>query len=253
MNILITNDDGIGAEGIRHIVMALAENHRVFVAAPEVQQSAKARSITMNLPLFAHEVNAFKHPNIIRQWAISGTPADCVKIAVEELMDEPIDLIVSGINHGPNYAEDVLYSGTVGAALEGSLYDLPAIALSMDDWSNYHFSHAARYVAEHLDGMVSMFEDSSHILNVNFPNKNHYEGSRMTHLGSIRYVDIFTKRVNPHGRDYYWIAGDKVVVDGKNDANSDIVTVQNGYVSISSIRVTFEHIKKRPDDLETWK
>jgi 5'-nucleotidase len=257
MNILLTNDDGIGADGFRALIDALKDDHRLFIVAPENQQSAKSHSITMNQPIYAHTVNHFKHENVITQVAISGTPVDCVKMGVEVLIDEKIDLIMSGINHGPNIAEDVIYSGTVGAAYEGCFYNIPAIALSVNAYGDFNFSLASDYVKNHIDKIFSIFgKNSDFILNINFPNEE-YKGTKLTKLGKLKYVDIFSKRQTPHGKDYYWLAGEKHFPLENNDEGCDTMAVTEGYVSISPVKISLVHeIENNKDlarELESYK
>lgn len=252
MKILLTNDDGIQAEGIAALVAALSPKHEVYVVAPEMQQSAKSHALTLHQPIFAHQVTRFTEPGVMNQWAVSGTPVDCVKLAIEVLLKGEIDLIVSGINHGPNLAEDVIYSGTVSAALEGTLYHIPSIAMSVNSFRPNHFDHAARYLAEHLEDLYSLFTTYDFTLNLNFPDLPVYKGTRLTILGVIEYTNVFTQRQTPHGSDYYWIAGDRQIDPAKNIESADVLAVEEGYVSITPIKIAYQHAISHKSSIAEW-
>lgn len=253
MRILLTNDDGIRAEGIAAVVAALGHDHELHVIAPETQQSAKSHALTLHHPVLVHPVHQFDEPGVKTQLAIGGTPVDCVKLAMEALLEDKVDLILSGINQGPNLAEDVVYSGTVSAALEGIFYRTPSIAMSVNAYRPKHFNQAAAYIARHLDEMMAMFETADFTLNVNFPDQPQYQGTRMTTLGSIDYNNVFTKRLSPHGSDYYWIAGDRLISEEKNSETSDVMAVEAGFVSITPIRIAYQHQIAPKDGVDGWR
>lgn len=235
MRILLTNDDGIQAAGIRSLWAELAQMaDELLVVAPDTERSACSQSITVHQPIRVDEFPVGNQSNV-RAWAIAGTPTDCIKIALEALHLEP-DLIVSGINHGPNLATDVLYSGTVSAAIEGALHGIPSVAVSLDGRSNQtDFTPAARFTAKFVPAMVNHALPPNTLLNVNVPNlpQADIRGVRVTKLGSIAYENVFERRQDPRGRVYYWMGGS--LVYGDNESDSDVTAVQSGYISVTPV------------------
>ena len=235
MKILLTNDDGIQARGIQTLwhEFAALKGSSVTIAAPDRERSATSQAITMHSPIRVDEYPV--SDAAIKAWSIGGTPADCVKIAVEALMQTPPDIIISGINHGPNLGTDVLYSGTVSAAIEGSLHGIPAIAVSLDSWQAKDFSVAASFISSLARHIVANPLPPGTLLNVNIPPLAAAEikGISITKLGVRQYENIFEKRSDPRGRTYYWMGGN--IVNNDNDSNSDIVALQKGHISITPI------------------
>lgn len=233
MRILLTNDDGIHAEGIQVLSKSLAEVADVTVVAPSYERSASGHGITLHKPIRAEKVN-FKHPNI-NGWSVVGTPADCVKLALEALMEKPPDLVVSGINRGANLGTDVLYSGTVSAAIEGMINGLPSVAVSLIDSTNFDFTFAASYTVKLCTLLKHKGFPPDTLLNVNIPNCgiHHINGVKITKLGVRRYINAVERRKDPRGREYFWLAGKPVNVTG--DGNTDVDAIENNYVSISPI------------------
>lgn len=233
MRILLTNDDGIHAPGIHALWHAFHGWAKVFVVAPEGERSATGHGITVHKPLRVEKLQ-FTYPNF-HGWAVTGTPTDCVKLAMEMLLDEPPDLVVSGINRGPNLATDVLYSGTVSAAIEGVIYGFPAIAVSVAGWNTSDYLLAAnvtRYLCEQL---VEQGLTPDTLLNVNVPDIPNKEinGLKVTKLGSRRYQNIFDKRTDPRGRTYYWMGGEVRDIDAGH--GTDIKAIKDGYISVTPI------------------
>lgn len=234
MRILLTNDDGIGAPGIQELWKSLAELGEVTVVAPTSERSAMSHAITVHHPIRVDEY-CIDHPRICG-WRIDGTPTDCVKIAVEALLDTAPDIIVSGINHGPNLGTDVLYSGTVSAAIEGSMYGLPAVAISLNSWKSHDFAPAAAFARRIV---ASVLENGTlppqTLLNVNVPAipAEEIRGVRITQLGVVQYANIFERRFDPRGRTYYWMGGK--TVDSENSPDSDVTAVKEGYISVTPI------------------
>jgi 5'-nucleotidase len=238
--ILLTNDDGIYATGINVVGAALAEKYDVTVVAPDGNQSGSSHSLTLGDILPIREVTM---PCGLKGFSLRGTPTDCILVALLDVMkDNPPDIVVSGCNHGPNVGYDVLYSGTVSAALEGLRQGHPSIALSLDmvhGVEPHHFETAAAVLMEILakpaffDGLV----EASAILNVNVPNTplSDIEGFMITKQGIRAYENFVDKQYSPRGRAYYWIAGNS----GPHDAQpgSDGYALVSGYVSVTPVNL----------------
>jgi 5'-nucleotidase len=233
LKILLTNDDGIRAPGIRALWEALKEIADIVVAAPAQQQSATGHSITVYHPIWVTE-HSFNDPRV-SGWRIGGTPADSVKIALDTLMTEKPDLVVSGINHGPNLATDVLYSGTVSAAVEGAMHGIPAIAISLASYDSTDFSPAAAFCRTLVQQIIERKMPSFSLLNVNVPpvSTAKIQGVSITKLGRIEYENAFEKRTDPHGRTYYWMAGTPVQTNNAYD--TDVFAIQEQKISVTPI------------------
>ena len=235
MKLLLTNDDGIHARGIQTLWQELSTipGAELTIAAPDREQSATSQAITMHQPIRVDEYPLAA--SNVKAWSIGGTPADCVKIAMEALLESPPDLVISGINHGPNLGTDVLYSGTVSAAIEGALHGIGAIAVSLDSWQSRDFTVAASFVRTLALHVKKNPLPPSTLLNVNVPalETNEIAGVALTKLGVRKYENIFERRSDPRGRTYYWMGGK--VVNNDNDPDSDIVALQNRRISITPI------------------
>ena len=235
MRILLTNDDGIQAEGIQVLAAHLSDTNDVFVAAPERERSATGHGITMHKPLRVTEVKMKYYQGT--GMAVSGTPADCVKLAVEELMDEPPDLVVSGINCGANVGMDILYSGTVSAAIEGMLSGYKSIAVSLDTDTDFpDFEGAARFTTKLTQVLFSNDLPPKALLNVNVPGVSWDEikGVVVTKLGNRKYVDAIERREDPRGRPYFWLSGH---IDDRGSApDCDNTALKNKYISITPVQ-----------------
>lgn len=234
MYILITNDDGIYAPGIRALWTELAAVADIAVIAPASERSACSQSITVHHPIRVNEYRV-DQPGIIA-WSVDGTPTDCVKIALEALLPRRPDIVVSGINHGPNLGTDVLYSGTVSAAIEASLQGVPAVAVSLAAQRPDDFTAAARYTRQLVVKVLSQASlPQRTLLNVNVPPlaETLIKGVAITKLGTVNYDNVFEKRQDPRGRVYFWMAGS--VVDAGNDPDSDVEAVKAGYVSVTPV------------------
>jgi len=233
LRILLTNDDGIGAAGIQALWHELSNIAEVIVAAPDVERSATSQSITVDSPIRVDNY-CFDNPRI-SGWRIGGTPADCVKIALEALMTEPPDIVVAGINHGPNLGTDVLYSGTVSAAIEGALHGVLAVAVSLDSGDNFDFLPAAKFTSKLVQNIINRTLPPNTLLNVNIPAlpSTQIKGVAVTKLGVRQYENIFDVRRDPRGRLYYWMGGN--VMDTVNDTDSDIVAIKRSKISVTPI------------------
>jgi 5'-nucleotidase len=244
MNILISNDDGIVANGIRALTAALSEEHDVYVIAPDRERSAAGHSLTLHTPLRVEELEPKFGAK--RNWVTTGTPGDCVKIGVSAVLEahEMPDLVISGINHGPNLGADILYSGTVSCALEGAMLGFPAIATSLAGLSCEHedFLFAASFMAKFVNKIKDINFPKKSVLNINFPSleKEDVSGVAITTLGTRMFTSKYDKRVDPRGKVYYWLAGELIEYD-ENDG-TDINAVRMNKISITP--VTFEMTKQ---------
>ncbi|MCX7930698.1 MAG: 5'/3'-nucleotidase SurE [Chlorobi bacterium] len=233
MNILVTNDDGITSAGIYALATALRSLGTVTVVAPDRQQSAVGHALTVSEPL---RVTRFWRDNQFFGYAVSGTPADCIKLAVARLLDRKPDIVVSGINHGYNTGINVLYSGTVSAATEAILLGIPAIAISLGSFDEeVDCSVAARTAAYLVEQYHNLELPPSTLLNVNVPAlpEDQVKGIRITRQGQGYWNDTYHERLDPMGRPYYWLAGTYNHLD--DDPNSDDVAVDRGYIAITPI------------------
>lgn len=239
MNILIANDDGVFAPGIQALAQALKPLGRVVVVAPESERSGFSSALTLDRPLRPIQISA-------DVWAVNGTPADCVYLSMNGLFDFEFDLVVSGINSGANLGDDVLYSGTVGAAFEGRLMKQPAIAVSLAG-SNVRaytqpedYAQAAHWLYTFIaQGLPEL--PARHILNINIPDVAEIKGAQVTYQGRRVQSKPITVQVDPRGRQVFWIGlAGEAVTDPKpscTDIQSDFFAVANGYVSITPIQM----------------
>ncbi len=247
MRILVSNDDGIDSPGIDSLVTALKEIADVTVVAPHKEQSAVGHAITMQTPLRVFE---FQKNGKFFGYAIDGTPADCVKIGMRNLMSEPPDLVVSGINHGSNTAINIIYSGTVSAAREAAIMDVPAIAISVTSPRVLDFSFASKVAKLLSQEVYKRGLPLGTMLNVNVPNipENEIKGMVVTKQGKSKWDDIYEKRIDPYGRNYYWLTGNLMDIDRTNDL--DQAAIKNNYISVSPIHFdlsdyqTYEKMKE---------
>ena len=238
MNVLICNDDGIHARGISVLVDAVRPLATVHVVAPEAEQSAVGHAITIASPLKSAPVyrdgELFGH-------AVSGTPADSVKLAISELLEEPPDLVLSGINLGPNAGISVLYSGTVSGATEGALLGVPSIAFSLAIFRNPNWDTAQKIVRHVVERFSSSQLPKECVLNVNIPNVPYAEvkGYKIVPIGRSRYVEEFDARTDPRGNAYYWMDGVLKSVDDHED--NDIGQLKRGYVTLTPLHFDLTH------------
>ncbi len=219
MRVLLTNDDGIYAPGIDALYEALKTDYEVDVVAPESEMSAVGHAITLSFPLRVQEV---KKNGVFFGYAITGTPADCVKIAVQELLERPPDIILSGINLGANVGVNILYSGTVSAATEGAFLGIKSAAISLNTRVNPDFRFAAQFSKEIIRFMTQNDLLSGTALNVNIPAVNPREitGVIITRQGTARFKECFERRNDPRGNTYYWLSGETPLEDSNPDTDS---------------------------------
>ena len=238
MDILLTNDDGIRAVGLRALYAALVEaGHRVHVAAPMTEQSAVGHSVTLFSPLRVREVEEPGFSGL----GISGTPADCVKLALSHLLPKRPDMIVSGINAGANVGVDVLYSGTVSAATEGALAGIPAMAVSVDDYHPEELSAQAGYAVGMLEGGFWSSFPKQCVLNVNFPAGSlaDAKGLRVCRQTSCTYRDWYDERNDPRGNPYYWLCG--VIPPESVEPGTDRDSLSRGYITVTPLTFDLTH------------
>ncbi len=227
MRILVTNDDGVFADGIRHLVAAASEFGEVVVVAPDREQSASSHALTLHQPLRMRRVEE-------HWYAVDGTPTDCVNLAVQGLLkDGQPDLVLSGINRGPNLGDDVTYSGTVSAAFEASLHRLPAIAFSQKMGDGSSFADAEEMARGFLTAVLAEDLEKDLLLNVNFP-LGACKGVRLTRLGHRFYHQTVVEKTDPSGRRYYWIAG---TPEWEEEEGTDHAAVCEGYVSVTPLHL----------------
>jgi 5'-nucleotidase len=249
MDILLTNDDGIYAEGIFALYGELAKIGTVTVVAPYTEQSAVGHAITMSDPLRVKEV--YRRARYFG-YAVSGTPADCVKIAIRSLLRRRPGLVVSGINLGPNTGFSVLYSGTVSGATEGAIFGIPSIAVSLGTFTNPDFRVAAQFAAKLAKIVHERGLPKGTFLNLNVPScrPSKIKGVKITKQGKTPIIESFDKRVDPRKRTYYWLTGE--VIDLKGEKDSDIVALKQGYITITPIQYDLTDYKFI-DELRGWR
>ncbi len=238
MRILLTNDDGVYAPGLAALHGALRGEHQVYVVAPETEQSAVGHAITLAEPI---RVRRLGPRTGFDGWAVSGTPADCVKLAVNELLKVKPELVISGINRGANVGVNLLYSGTVSAATEAAILGIQAIAVSLNTHAEADYSTAARFAA-HLVGELPRLPLPSLVpLNVNVPDlpRDRIKGVVFTRQSQARLVERFIQRQDPRGQTYYWQAGE--TMGRENGLKTDYAALQAGYVTITPVRHDLTH------------
>ncbi len=230
--ILVTNDDGITAPGIRTLISVMNEIGDVLVVAPDSPQSAKGHAITISEALYCDEIVIDKEASQ-KEYACSGTPADCVKMATHEILKRKPDLCVSGINHGSNAAINVIYSGTMSAAVEAGIEGIPAIGFSLLDYSmNADFEPCKPFIRKIVSQVLERGTPKGAVLNVNFPKlpEKEIKGIKICRQANAHWEEDFDKRENPLGRTYYWLTG-KFVNEDKGE-DTDEWALANGYVSV---------------------
>ena len=245
MNIFCTNDDGYLATGIRVLASAASALGSVTIVAPDREQSATSHSLTLHHPLRARRA-------VDGTWVVDGTPTDCVLLALNELLSDGPDVCVSGINHGPNMGEDVLYSGTVAAAMEATVMGIPAVALSYS--GAYHeeiegWEEVVRGILRSILGREGLPADT--LFNVNLPAvaPSDVRGIKVTSLGQRRYADSITRAKDPSGREYFWIGGGVASWRGAKD--SDFQAVEDGWVSVTPLHLDLTNYELL-EEIRAW-
>jgi len=232
--ILVTNDDGITSPGIKNLIEAAKGLGKVVVVAPDKAQSGMGHAITIGNPLRMDKVDLFDG---IEAWQTSGTPVDCVKLAVDKILHRKPDLCISGINHGANHSINVIYSGTMSAAMEASIESIPSIGFSLLDYRfDADFSAAVFYANKIIKTVLENNLDKHLLLNVNIPSvpKREIKGIKICKQAYAKYKEEFDERIDPHGKKYYWLTGEFINFD--KDKDTDVWALQNSYVSVVPVQ-----------------
>jgi 5'-nucleotidase len=231
--ILVVNDDGITAPGIKALIETMAQIGHVVVVAPDTPQSGMGHAITIGKPLRLDKVELYDG---IEMYKCSGTPVDCVKLAVTKVFKgKKPDLCVSGINHGLNNAINVLYSGTMSAAVEGAIESIPSIGFSLDDYGwEADFSHCTKFIKQIALQVLQNGLQAGTLLNVNFPNVKDIKGVKICRQANAKWTEDFDERVDPYKRKYYWISG--VLENNDLGEDTDIWALEHNYASIVPVQ-----------------
>ncbi len=249
--ILVTNDDGISAPGLRALISVMKEIGDVTVIAPDSPQSGMGHAITLDSTIYCDVVSIKDKEHA--EYRCSGTPADCVKMAINEILDRKPDLCVSGVNHGDNSSINVIYSGTMSAAIEAGIEGVPAIGFSLLDYSWSADFEILKPQIRKITGMVleNGLPDGV-VLNVNFPKMDGkpFRGIKFCRQARANWIEEFDKRTNPQGKEYYWLTGKFVKMDHGED--TDLWALENGFVSIVPVHfdLTAHHVMQT---LNSWK
>lgn len=248
--ILVTNDDGITAPGIRALIDVMKEIGDVVVVAPDSPQSAMGHAITVNSTIYLEKITIDK--SLDSEYSCSGTPVDCVKIAIDQIIKGKPDICVSGINHGSNSASNVIYSGTMSAAVEAGMNGIPAIGFSLSDFSwNANFEEIKPFIKSITLQALEKGMHEGVVLNVNFPKLAYADikGIKVCRQANATWVEKFDERINPHGKKYYWLTGTFVNHDKGED--TDEWALANNYISIVPVQydLTAYHAMQQ---LNTW-
>ncbi len=253
MKILLTNDDGIYSEGIQILKKQLDDIAEVTVIAPDRERSTIGHAMTLRKPLRIRKV---KINGNFRGFSLDGTPADCVIVGLLEIMkDKKPDLIVSGINHGPNLGDDIIYSGTVSAAIEGAMRNIPSLAVSIAGFKNFKFESAALFTKKIASNLMKNNLPSNLVLNINFPNIDYEEvkGIRITRHGKRVYQDEVKIIHDPQGTTHYWLGGE--LPDGNIEPDTDFEAIYNNMVSVTPLSLdltNYQMIPKVKDWVKKW-
>lgn len=230
MIVLLTNDDGVNAKGLLALKREVSKIGQVWVVAPDREQSATSHSLTLQHPLRINKIGE-------RFYSVDGTPTDAVMLAVHAILKKKPDILISGINHGPNMGDDVSYSGTVAAAMEGTILNIPSIAVSNVNWEAKHFDCAARFVRRLAKFVLENGLPRYTFLNVNVPDSQQpVTDYRITRLGKRVYSDVVIEKIDPRGRNYYWIGEQTPIWERKAD-DTDFAVIKKGYASITPLHL----------------
>jgi 5'-nucleotidase len=250
--ILITNDDGITSPGIRSLVEAVKDLGKIVIVAPDKPQSGMGHAITIGVPLRLNKVNYFDD---IEAYQCTGTPVDCVKLAVDKVLHQKPDICLSGINHGANHSINVIYSGTMSAAVEAAIESIPSIGFSLLDYSlEADFTASRKYARMIVQQMLASESLDRHaVLNVNFPIApvEQIKGVRICRQAYAKYEEDFLERLDPHGRKYYWLTGEFVNFDEGTD--TDVWALANNYVSVVPVQFDLTHYKLKEKIEKNWR
>ena len=232
--ILITNDDGVTAPGIRSLVEAVKDLGKIVVVAPDKPQSGMGHAITIGFPLRLQKVNLTEG---VEAWQCTGTPVDCVKLAVDKILHRKPDICLSGINHGANHSINVIYSGTMSAAIEASIESIPSVGFSLLNMSmEADFSGSQKYARLIVQQLLKTKQDKHLCLNVNFPNVDAslIKGVKVCRQAYAKYVEDFNERTDPSGKNYYWLTGEFKNFDKGKD--TDVWALEHNFVSVVPVQ-----------------
>lgn len=248
MNILLTNDDGINSEGILALYESVKKLGKATIVAPDAERSAVGHAITLSDPL---RVKAVNRNGKFFGYATTGTPADCVKLAIRAILNDKPDVVISGINLGPNTGFSILYSGTVSGATEGAILGIPSFAISLATFENPDYSFAAEFAKKIVQLLREKGLPKGTLLNVNIPavNKKNIKGVKIVRQTKVAIKERFDKRVDPRKHIYYWLTGEVIESDGQKDA--DIEAIRHNYVSITPIHCDMTNYDFM-DELKRW-
>lgn len=250
--ILITNDDGVSAPGLLNLVDAVKDLGKVVVVAPDKPQSGMGHAITIGQPLRLHKLNTMGD---IEVWSCTGTPVDCVKLAVDKILHRKPDLCLSGINHGANHSINVIYSGTMSAAVEAAIESIPSVGFSLLDYSiEADFSGSKKYARIIVEKLLKQKRKDKHmVLNVNFPAvpADHIKGIKISRQAYAKYQEDFIERQDPNGRRYYWLTG--VFVNFDKGKDTDVWALDNNYVSVVPVQFDLTNYKLKTKLQKQWR
>jgi 5'-nucleotidase len=249
--ILITNDDGVTAPGILNLIEAVKDLGKIVVVAPDKPQSGMGHAITIGQPLRLHKIHTVEN---VETWSCTGTPVDCVKLAVDKVLHRKPDICLSGINHGANHSINVIYSGTMSAAVEAAIESIPSIGFSLLDYRiDADFTGARKYVRMITEKMLKTKLDKHTVLNVNIPAvaPELIKGYKICKQAYAKYVEDFIERNDPHGRNYYWLTGEFVNFDKGKD--TDVWALANNYVSIVPVQFDLTNYVLKSKLEKLWK
>lgn len=250
MKILVTNDDGVRAPGLAALARAVSVYGEVTVCAPENEQSAVGRALTMSRPLRMERVPV--HGLEFPCHSVDGTPTDCVKLAIDRLFQEKPDLVVSGINRGGNLGTDVLFSGTVSAAMEGAMQGIPSIAVSLGWGDDWNFDAAAAWARKAVGIAMKFPMPFGTLMNINIPQAAP-KGIKVAKLGVLDYGENYIEREDPRHRKYYWLAGDKL--PARHESDTDDAWLERGYLTMTPLKfdlTDYTMMGKLQDHLKTF-
>ena len=250
--ILVTNDDGITAPGIKNLVEAVKGLGKIVVVAPDKPQSGMGHAITIGLPLRLNKVSFHNDPDI-EAYQCTGTPVDCVKLAVDKVLGSKPDICISGINHGANHSINVIYSGTMSAAVEAAIESIPSVGFSSLDYSlEADFTAARKYARIIVEQMLKGTGEKHTVLNVNIPiaKVEDIKGIKICRQAYAKYEEDFLERTDPHGRKYYWLTGEFVNFDEGKD--TDVWALANNYISLVPVQFDLTHYKLKAQLEKDW-
>lgn len=248
--ILITNDDGVTAPGILNLVEAVKDLGHIVVVAPDKPQSGMGHAITIGQPLRLHKIHSIEN---VETWSCTGTPVDCVKLAVDKILHRKPDLCLSGINHGANHSINVIYSGTMSAAVEAAIESIPSAGFSLLDYRiDADFTGARKYVRIIVEKMLASKLDKHTVLNVNIPSiaPDLLKGFKICKQAYAKYEEDFIERNDPHGRHYYWLTGEFVNFDKAKD--TDVWALDNNYVSVVPVQFDLTNYVLKAQLEKSW-